>query len=98
MQVVKKIGGFRRKTRKKLSKHIREKGKISISKYFQSFRIGERVVLSADPAIQKGIYNPVFHGKSGIISAKTGNCYSVLIQDKNKQKMLVVHPVHLKRA
>lgn len=59
--------------------------------------MGERVVLKAEPSIQKGMYNPLFHGKAGIIKAKQGKCYSVLINDKNKQKTIIVHPVHLKK-
>jgi large subunit ribosomal protein L21e len=96
--LVKKIGSFRRKTRHKLSKKPRKKGKINISKYFQSFKTGEKVILKAEPAVQKGMYRPVFHGKSGIVKDKKGSCYSVLINDKSKQKTIIIHPVHLKRG
>ncbi|MBW2966799.1 50S ribosomal protein L21e [Candidatus Woesearchaeota archaeon] len=95
--MVKKIGSFRRKTRHKLSKTARKKGKINISKYFQTFKIGEKVVLKAEPAVQKGMYRPSFHGKSGIIKARKGSCYNVLVNDKNKQKVIIVHPVHLRK-
>lgn len=95
--MVKRIGSFRRKTRYKLSKETRKKGKISLSAYFQAFKTGERVVLKAESSVHNGMYRPRFHGKSGIIKAKTGTCYSVLIDDKNKQKTVIVHPVHLKR-
>lgn len=95
--MVKRIGSFRRKTRHKLSKTTRKKGKISLSAYFQTFKIGEKVVLKAEPSIQKGMYRPLFHGKAGIIKAKQGKCYTVLINDKNKQKTIIVHPIHLKK-
>jgi len=91
-------GGFRRKTRHKLSKHYKEKGKLSLRKYFQSFKEGDRVVLKADPAYQKGMYYPRFHGKSGLVFKKKGECYEVLIKDGKKDKLLIVHPVHLKRS
>jgi large subunit ribosomal protein L21e len=97
LKLVKKIGSFRRKTRHKLSKKTRKKGKINLPNYFQSFEMGEKVVLMAESAIQKGMYWPRYHGKAGIINAKKGSCYSVLIKDKNKQKNIIVHPVHLKR-
>ena len=96
--MVSRIGGFRRKTRYKLQKNIRQKGKISLQKYFQEFKEGERCVLKAEPAIQKGMYFPRFHGKSGIVKSKRGNCYEVVIKDGKLEKIIIVHPVHLKRS
>ena len=96
--MVQRIGGFRRKTRSKLRKKVREKGKISISKYLQSFKVGEKVCLKAEPAVQKGMYFPRFHGKVGTVKSKRGKCYEVFIKDGKKEKMLIIHPVHLKGA
>jgi len=96
--MVKRIGTIRRKTRHLLSKEVREKGKISTSLYFQKFEIGKRVVLKAEPAVKKGIYFPRFFGKSGIVKGKQGNCYKVAVKDGNKEKLLIIHPVHLRRA
>ncbi len=91
-------GGFRRKTRHKLGKDVNDKGKVSIRKFFQEFVQGDRVILKAEPAYQKGMYYPRFHGKSAFVLNKKGQCYEVLIKDGGKEKMLIVHPVHLKRA
>ena len=95
--MVKRIGGFRRKTRHKMSKPVRQKGKISLTKYFADYNEGDKVQLHAEPAVQKGMYFPRFHGKMGIISGKKGRCYEVEINDFNAKKTLIVHPVHLKR-
>ncbi len=54
-------------------------------------------MLSVEPAIHKGMYDPKFMGKAGIIKEKKGKCYEVKVQDQNKEKCLIVHPVHLKR-
>ncbi|MBD3164675.1 50S ribosomal protein L21e [Candidatus Woesearchaeota archaeon] len=94
---MKRIGRFRRKTRSKLSKHFRQKGKISLSKYFQEFKQGDKVRLDAEPAVHKGMYNPRFAGKQAVIRGKKGRCYEVIFDDNNKEKCLVVHPVHLRR-
>ena len=91
-------GGFRRKTRSKLSKNYKEKGKISIRKFFQVFKPGQKVVLKAEPAYQKGMYYPRFHGKCGLVLKQKGECYEILIKDGNKDKMLIVHPIHLKKV
>jgi len=92
-----RTGGFRRKTRSKLKKNIRRKGKISLSKYFQTFKEDDGVRLIAEPAVQKGMYFPRFHNKAGIIKGKKGRCYEVIIKDGRKQKLLIVHPIHLRR-
>jgi len=96
--MVKRKGGARRKSRHKFMKGVKEKGKLSLRKYFQSFNMGERVWLSTEPAVQKGMYWPSYIGKAGIITGKRGRCYEVAIKDGNKEKMLIIHPVHLKRS
>ncbi len=95
---MKKTGGLRRKSRSLFRKHRREKGKMTLSKYLQSFKKGERVKLNLESSVQKGMYHPMFYGKLGEIAAKKGKCYEVLITDGGKQKTLIVHPVHLKKA
>jgi len=96
--MVKRIGGLRRKTRYKFRKEKRRRGKISVTKYFQSFNAGDRVNLGVESAVQKGMYHPHFMGKSGIIKGKRGRCYEITINDLGKKKTLVVHPVHLTKA
>ena len=95
---MKRIGRTRRKTRSKLSKHFRKVGKVSLTKYFQNFNEGERVMLTVEPAVHKGMYDPKYIGKAGIIKRKNGRCYEISIMDKNKEKLLIVHPVHLRKA
>tara|TARA_Y100000310_G_scaffold249148_1_gene255164 strand:+ start:88 stop:375 length:288 start_codon:yes stop_codon:yes gene_type:complete len=95
---MKRIGKFRRKTRYKLKKGRKDKGKISITKYLQNFKPGETVILSAEPAVQSGLYHPRFFGKRGTIKSKIGRCFEVQITDINKDKVLIVHPIHLKKT
>mgnify|MGYP001558384784 FL=1 len=96
--MTKRLGGFRRKTRSKLRKDPRTRSKISIANYLQEFDINDKVILKAEPGIQKAMYFPRFHAKYGIIKGKQGLCYNVLIKDGKKDKILIVHPIHLKRA
>jgi len=95
---MKRIGGLRRKTRGKLSKAKKDKGKISLRAYFQTFKLGDKVHLVVEPAIHKGMYHPRFMGKTGVVTGQTGRCYEVKINDLNKEKTVIVHPVHLKGA
>ena len=94
---MKRIGGFRRKSRRKFTKSKRTKGKISISRYFQKFIIGEKVLLTVEPAVQKGMYNPRFMNRPGTVKGLQGKCYKVRISDLGKEKTLIVHPIHLKK-
>ena len=96
--MAKRVGGSRRKTRHKLAKNIREKGKISLTRYFQDFKNGERVYLVMEPSLHQGRYHPRFYGKSGVIVGKRGKCYEVKIKDINMIKTIIAHPVHLKRT
>ncbi|MBS3137296.1 50S ribosomal protein L21e [Candidatus Woesearchaeota archaeon] len=93
----KRLGSIRRRTRHKFSKNVRQKGKISLTRFFQEFKEGDSVCFKLEPAIQKAMYHPRFHGKSGKVIGKRGNCYLIKINDFNKQKVLIVHPVHLQR-
>ncbi len=94
---MKRTGGLRRKTRHKLKKNVRTKGKISLRRFFQRFNEGDKVYLSAEPAVQKGLFHPRFHGKAGTIKSKQGTNYYVQIKDGNKTKTILAHPIHLKK-
>ncbi|MBS3110401.1 50S ribosomal protein L21e [Candidatus Woesearchaeota archaeon] len=92
-----KIGGSRKRTRHKFKKHIRRKGKISLSKYFQTFENGDFVSIKAEPAIQTGSYYVRFHGRKGKIVGKRGRHYLVQVMDGSVAKKLILHPVHLSK-
>ena len=96
--MVTRKGGIRRKTRYKFRKEKRARGKISLTRYFQAFKSGDRVYLGVEPSVQKGAYHPKFMGKAGVVKGKRGRCYEILINDLGKEKKLIIHPVHLKGA
>jgi large subunit ribosomal protein L21e len=90
-------GGFRRRTRYKFKKALRAKGKISQKAFFQKLDMGDKVQLSAESAYQKGMYYPRYHGLVGVVKEKKGTCYCVEIHDQNMPKLLIVHPIHLRK-
>ncbi len=92
-----RIGGFRRKTRDKLKKPINERGKIRITQYMQTFKLGDKVLLKIDSALHRGMPFPRFHGKVGMVAGMQGACYKIAIDDGEKRKTLLVHPGHLQR-
>jgi large subunit ribosomal protein L21e len=96
--MVKRIGGSRRKTRYKLKRNPRTKGKINFRRYLEEYKPGDKVLLSPDSIVQKGMFETRYIGRSGMISRKQGKCYEVIIFDKGNEKKLIVHPVHMERC
>jgi large subunit ribosomal protein L21e len=95
--MVMRIGGARRKTRQKYRKTHRTKGKMSVSKFYAEFKIGEKVALKLESSYPGGIVYRRFYGKNGEICGMAGSCVKVIIKDQGKFKTLIVHPIHLKR-
>jgi large subunit ribosomal protein L21e len=91
-------GGNRRKTKSKFTKELRQKGKISLTKFFQEFKVGQKVVLLVESGYQRGMYHRKFYSKDGIVSGKQGKCYLVDIVDGRVAKTVIVHPVHVKKV
>ncbi len=89
--------GPQRRTRSKLRKNIREKGKIRITRYLQEFKIGEKVLIDVDPSVQKGRPYRRFFNKIGKVVGKCGNAYKVEVRDIKKLKTIIAAPVHLKK-
>ena len=77
-------------------KNVKARGKISLSKYFQTFKDGERVAIVRDQT-----FSPAFpcriQGKSGVISGKKGDAYVIKLMDGNQMKAFIIKPVHLKK-
>lgn len=96
--MAKQIGSFRRKTRHLFQKKARQKGKISLRRYLQELAVGDRVILVAEPAIQNTLYHRRFHSKVGVVQGKRGSCYEVQIKDKHQEKLIVIHPIHLRKC
>ncbi len=96
--MVKAPHGLRQRTRRKLRKRMREKGKISIRRFLQSFNVGDKVAIDVEPAYHKGMPFKRFFGRIGEVIGQRGRAYLVRIRDGGKMKTLIVHPVHLKKV
>jgi len=77
-------------------KNIREKGKLKFSEYFKKLKKGDKVSLVGELA-ENPQFQKKFQGKTGTIESKRGSAYVVKIKDLNKEKQMIVHPVHLKK-
>ena len=90
--------GTRRKTRALYTKSVRERGKLSLRKYFQSFNAGDAVRMVGDSAVASAMPWFRLHGRVGKVLGKQGSCYLIDINDRGKAKRIIVHPAHLQRV
>jgi len=70
-----------------MKKHHRKRGKVSIVKYLQGFKDGDRVTFIAEPAVQSGIFHLRFQGRQGYVELDT--------EGHESQSKVVVRPFML---
>lgn len=77
-------------------KHPRKRGKISLRKYFQAFKEGEKVAVVTELSQPFG-YSKRLQGRTGTIVEKRGDSYKIELSDLGKPKIYFIHPIHLKK-
>lgn len=77
-------------------KKMREKGKISFTRFFQKLVPGDSVAVIRELSIPFG-YPAKLQGRTGVIVEKRGSAYEVEIKDLNKPKRYLIKPIHLKK-
>lgn len=77
-------------------KPVRTRGKISLSKYFQTFKEGDSVAVIREAALSVN-FPKRLQGRTGKISGKRGKAYIVSIKDQTKEKSFLIEPAHLKK-
>lgn len=65
--------------------------------YLVNYNIGDKVVISIDPSIHKGMPHRRYHGKVGTIIGKRGHAYIVGVQVGSKLKKIITGCEHLSR-
>ncbi len=91
--MVKASKGFRRSTRSRLKKKVRQKFKVT--SYLKEFKPKDKVVIKIDPSSQKGMPFPKFKGKVGEVKEKKGSSYVIKIKIGKKIKEVISKPEHL---
>ena len=77
-------------------KKVRKKGKISLSSYFKKIGVGENVAIVVEKSVRAAFPKRI-QGKSGKIIGDRGKFKIVELNDGNKKKQFIIHPVHLKK-
>lgn len=77
-------------------KNIREKGKLSFSRYFQRFKEGDKISVVRELSLNAG-FPERLQGRTGVVESKRGKAYIVKIKDQNKEKSYIIEPIHLRK-
>ena len=75
---------------------LKYKTRVSFSKHFQKFQIGEIVAVIKKPSVTASFPGRL-HGQTGVIDGKVGKAYVVRINGKKRDKKFIVMPIHLKK-
>jgi len=89
--------GPRANSRKKMTKKVRDRGLPPIRSYLAKFEEGDYAAVVINPSEHYGTPHHRFHGRTGVIVGMQGKCYKLKIRDGGLDKILIVHPVHLKK-
>lgn len=77
-------------------KRIRQRGKVKLSEYFKKIADGERVTIIREASFP-GSYPKRVLGRTGVVSGTRGAYKIVQVNDGDKAKTFIIHPIHLKR-
>lgn len=90
--------GFRSRSRGTFTKDVREKGMPPITRFLQTFEIGESVLVNLEPSDPHGQPHPRYQGRTCTVVERVGRAYKIEFIDGGKRKQLIANPVHLRKA
>jgi large subunit ribosomal protein L21e len=77
-------------------KPVRERGKLQLSRYFQELKEGDFVAISREKTIAVN-FKKRLQGITGVVEGRRGKAYMIKFKDGNKEKRLLIEPIHLKK-
>ena len=80
-----------------LTKPVRERGKLGLSRLLAKYEVGEKVVIVIDSGVHKGMPHKRYQGKVGTVVEGRGRAYVVEIPQRKTVKLIIAKPEHLKR-
>jgi large subunit ribosomal protein L21e len=92
-----KSKGPRRKSRSVLTKRVRDKGRLPLSRLLTGYKVGEKVIINIDPAIHKGMPHKRFQGKVANVIGRRGRAYIMEIPQRKTVKTIIATPEHLRK-
>ena len=77
-------------------KRIRTRGKLKLSRIFQSLKEGDKVAIDRELSV-RGSFPERIEGRTGTIVGKRGKAYIIKIRVYNQEKSFIINPIHLKK-
>jgi large subunit ribosomal protein L21e len=93
--MVKSSKGLRSRTRGTLTKEVRERGLPPITRFLQTFAVGDRVIVRLEASDPRGQPHPRYQGRVGVVVGRQGRAYRLAFDDGGKRKQLLANAVHL---
>ena len=87
--------GYRTKTRTILRRHPRDRGKIALGRLLISYAPGQKVTISINPAIHKGMPHRRYHGRIGVVAEKRGRSYVIEVATGKTPRSIIARPEHI---
>lgn len=94
--MVKASKGIRHRTRKLMTKSVRERGAVPpLSLLMVEYKPGDMVHIRVNPSIHRGMPHRRYVGKTGMVVGRKGKAYLVRVDEGGKTKLIYVRPEHL---
>jgi len=77
-------------------KKVRTRGKIQLSRYFQSLEEGDSVAVIREPSVDAH-FPKRLQGRTGLVIGKRGRAYMVKIMENDKEKKFIIESIHLNK-
>ncbi|MDQ1281078.1 MAG: large subunit ribosomal protein L21e [Thermoproteota archaeon] len=87
--------GIHKKYRAVLRKNVRDRGMTPLGRLLREYKNGERVVITLNSSVHKGMPHPRYQGKVGIVDEKRGHAYVVKIKEGEKNRSIIARPEHI---
>ncbi|MEA3199061.1 MAG: large subunit ribosomal protein L21e [Thermoplasmata archaeon] len=88
--------GFRSKTRHKLAKHPRARGKPPVTHSLRDYPPGTKVAITINASVQRGMPHPRFQGLTGNVLERRGDAFVIAVRAGHKVKTIIARPEHLR--
>ena len=93
--MVRRSKGYRSRTRTLFRKQPRERGKVGLSRLLRAYNPGDKVKISIDSGVHKGMPHRRYHGRVGIIKGRRGRSYVIEVTERNQTRTLIARPEHI---
>ncbi|MDG6224360.1 MAG: 50S ribosomal protein L21e [Candidatus Thermoplasmatota archaeon] len=94
--MVKRSKGTMVNTRQVLKKKPRNRGSPPVTRFLQTFEVGDKANIVIESSSQKGQPHHRYHGRVGTIIRSQGNAYVVRVEEERLNKDLIIRPEHLR--